>query len=318
MKTRRTALSSRVNYFKFGELMARLFIIGVCLLSLIGLAACASMPPAAGLPTATLAPTQVIPTTTSTPAPPPTVTPYPTVTPRSVAEVTVTSETTTDATAQSSQAASTAQTTSTSAATGSVPTPTARSTGGGGTETHGAQLFRTDFSRGWPTLNEASAKIEIVDGQYQFKIGPYDARFMNTSAVKQGDILAQVEVNITDCPEKGGYGLIFRQKDSTNYYSFMVFCSNAYSLIARVNGSLGTGGPMAAGSLPGGMSAQSGTHTLAVRAEGSSITIYIDGQSLAQVSDERFTTGDIAMYVFSESGNVVQVAFDNLEVWAAK
>ena len=265
------------------------------------------------LPTATLIPTQPVSTNTPTPLPPSTVTPYPTITPQGdVSQL--------DEVVAAGNGEGVAPTGGSSgSAQSDTPIPTVRVSAGSAqgdvpsSLNLGSPIFTADFTQGWPSVDDSTAKISIINGQYTFTIGPFDGRFFNTSTVDQGDLYAQVDVQILECSEGGVYGLLFRQSDAGNYYAFILFCNNTYSVIARVNGSL-ISSPIVAGNLSG--SDASGVHSLGVLAEGNNLTFYVDGQQLASASDQRQTRGDVAMYAASQSTNVMQVAFDNLKVWS--
>jgi hypothetical protein len=212
------------------------------------------------------------------------------------------------------------------ALTGSVPafTPTFASTVDLQTNSNmppvgialGLKLFNADFSQGWPTVNDAGVKISISNGQYNFSIGPRDSGLINTAALNKNDIYAQVDVSIMKCSGGGGYGLIFRQKDTSNYYSFILFCNSSYSLLARIAGTLKA--PIQTGPLPEELLSESGTHQLGVMAKGETLSAYLDGHLIAEVQDNRLSSGDVALYAFSESENIIEVGFDNLEVWAIR
>lgn len=181
----------------------------------------------------------------------------------------------------------------------------------------GPPIFSADFAQGWPQIDEETAKISLNGGAYSFTIGPFDARFMNTSAVDRADYYVEVDVNVPECPEGTGYGLLMRQQDANNYYAYIIFCNSTYSLLARVNGSI-PGGPLEVGSLPDGVSAPTGSHTLGVMARGQAITVFYDGEVVTDINDDRHQQGDIALYVLSQGSNPIQVDFDNLEVWAVQ
>jgi hypothetical protein len=58
------------------------------------------------------------------------------------------------------------------------------------------------------------------------------------------------------------------------------------------------------------------TNLIEVICQGSRMTFVVNGQQLAQVEDDRFTHGDIALYAGSFYQGGVQVNFDNLRVTA--
>jgi hypothetical protein len=182
----------------------------------------------------------------------------------------------------------------------------------------GQVLFSADFYQGWPSIQDASAKIYLSNGQYVFEIGPYDGRFIATTAVNRRDLYAQVEATPIECVASGGYGLMFRFADANNYYLLTVFCNNSFSVVSRIGGTF-AGGIALTGTLPAGLDATSPTpHTLGVLSKADAHTLYFDGQAIASFNDDRLQQGDVAIYAVSEGAGVLKVSFDNLKVWATQ
>jgi hypothetical protein len=283
--------------------MRRWLWAGLCAISVV-MAGCGGASQTV-LPTATPAPTQVIPTATLTVTPPPTVTPFPSLTPRGTGE----------ATAQSTDALAGTQAGGATQPATQALQPTSASGSGADGINRGAVLFTAGFEQGWPTIDEATAKVSIISGKYNFELGPYDARFISTTGVDAENLYAEVDVAVSACPASGGYGLLFRQSTGGNYYALIITCSGWYSLLARVGGTLAKD-PVASGALPAGIDPKNGSHVVGVATQGDTISMYLDGQLIGQATDTRLDSGDIALYAFTESDSLIQVAFDNLEVWA--
>jgi len=179
-------------------------------------------------------------------------------------------------------------------------------------------IFSADFYQGWPSIQDTSAKIYLSNGQYIFEVGPYDGRFIATTAVNRSDLYAQVEATPIECVTNGGYGLMFRFSDAGNYYLLTIFCNNSFSVVSRIGGTF-AGGVALTGTLPAGLDAASlTTHTLGVLSRANTHTLYFDGQAIASFSDDRLQQGDVAIYAVSEGSGVLKVAFDNLKVWATQ
>ncbi len=284
--------------------MSQLVKLLTCWLVLILVSAC-NRPTVALLPTATPLPTQIVPSVTPTPLPPPTVTPFPTVTPRGVAGQIETP----GATPPESGVTATAMPATAEVATS---TPSGPPIGAA----LGAVLFQADFSQGWLVIDEQTARVRLSGGQYIFEVGPYDGRYITTTAIDEADYYAEVEVYPEQCGEGGGYGLLFRYLDGANYYQITIYCNNRHSLIGRVNGSL-LPSALSHGSLPDNLTADA-SHSIGVMTKGTSLMVFLDGQLLASADDEHLEQGDIALYVVSQSTGVTRVAFDNLEVWAVR
>lgn len=302
--------------------MQRRALVAILLCLTIALPACGGNVPSPMLPTATPGPTQMVPTATPTPLPPPTVTSFPTVTPRGNVPALPTNGGQIPTAEPGTDTAPTAD-------AGGVPLPTqppppTATPSGGGLEGYpagvnlGQRIYLADFSVGWPTIDESTAQVYLSGGKYVFKIGPYDGRFMSTTRINERDMYVQVEVSPTECPEGGGYGLLFRYIDGNNYYLLTVYCNNTFSVNARLGGHFAQS-PLASGPLPGGLDATSlVTHTLAVFTQGENFKLYFDRQEMGSLSDNRHEKGDVAVYGLSQSNGVLHVAFDNLEVWTVR
>jgi hypothetical protein len=289
--------------------------------------------PSPVLPTATPGPTQPIPTSTPTPLPPPTVTPFPTrATSGESPPLPETQPVTGGATTPEGSEQLPTSTPAVAPTAGvaepqntppqaSPPTQAAQASSGGGFPpgvATGSRVFYADFYQGWPSINDETARLYIYGGRYIFEIGPFDARFMATTAVDRRDIYTQVEAAPDTCPTGGGYGLLFRFVDAGNYYLVTIFCDNTFSVSAKVGGTI-VGGVFADGPLPGGVDATGPVaHKLGVLSQGDAHTLYFDGQTFAEFTDAAHEQGDVALYAISQGNAVLQVAFDNLEVWTVR
>lgn len=296
------------------------WMIAILALTLTGCAGVpeAQMPP---LPTATPEPTAIIPTSTATFLPPPTVTPFSTATPRAAIAL---SPAPTDGAAT---LAATATPTEVVRPTVGVPTLVPRSPTPSPAATEmgsvpagvalGRLDFRADFYQGWPSVNTTTTHIRLSGGLYVFEVGPLDAGFVTTNVVDIGDFYASIEATPSECPENSGYGLLFHFVDNNNYYALNVWCNGTYSVVKRVDGLLRTG--MASGSLSEELDPTTPiSHQIAVLGVGDQYTIYFDGQTLETFEDNSHGEGDIAIYAISQGVGVIQVSFDNLEVWAVR
>lgn len=276
---------------------------GMCfiLMTTVLIAGCLADQSADILPTATPLPTAIIATITPTPTPLPTVTPFPTG--NGVAATTDRSE--------DSVGEDISETTpsATSLARPTTAPPAASSA------SRGRVIYSTDFSQGWPTMDEPTASLGLADGRYVFEVGPFDGRYITTTVVSESVYLAEVDVHPEVCPAKGGFGLLFNYADSANYYAFTVYCDNRLTVVGRQNGALfGVG--VEGASLPGGLTASGGgAHLIAVMAKNGAFTLYFDDQVVATFSDDRVPAGDIAVYATSQGGEAVRVGFDNLTVY---
>jgi hypothetical protein len=274
------------------------------------------------LPTATLLPTQVISTFTPTFLPPPTVTLYPTATARNgqvIAPVAGIAPAPGEVSTELPTAAPVIVATSIPPTATASPPPTATFTptvtivdlpAGASL---GDMIYFSDFSAGWPSFNDPTAKISLNNGQYQFEVGPFDGRFLNTTLVKQRNLYAQVEVTPSACADKAGYGMMFRFKDANNYYLLSIFCDSSYTAVAKI---AGTVYGMTNGILPTGIDPTNNqVHTVGVVAREDNYTLYLNKQIIGSFTDPQLKQGDVAIYAVSQGAQVLKASFDNLKIW---
>jgi hypothetical protein len=59
------------------------------------------------------------------------------------------------------------------------------------------------------------------------------------------------------------------------------------------------------------------TNNIRVECIGNSLTLYVNGFIVAQVSDNTLVTGNVGFSVDSQSGEYVEAAFDNVVIWTS-
>ena len=133
-----------------------------------------------------------------------------------------------------------------------------------------------------------------------------------------GDIFVNALPTKTDnCPSDAGYGMRFRLTDSENYYFFVVWCNDSYSVGGEQTG------PthytyISRTDLPDSLSGNAeSTHVIGLLAQGSNFTLYMDGIELATFEDENsiHSSGDVAMWALAPGAGVLRLIFDDLEVY---
>jgi len=177
-------------------------------------------------------------------------------------------------------------------------------------------LYQDDFSdpnSGWPSVSDADKSAQYSNGQY----------LMQAIAAKQ-DIWAHPgqnfdNVSITvDATKSGGaenndFGIVCRYKDNNNFYFFLV-SSDGYQAIGKyVEGNFSY---LSADKMQPTTAVKSGTATNSLRADcnGSTLTLYANGQMLSTTTDPSFTMGDVGLMVGTFEEPNVSIQFDNFVV----
>lgn len=221
----------------------------------------------------------------------------------------------------------------TEAPTDVPPTPTAEGTGeaepsptpsdGGSAPPpseapgHGEAIYETDFRTTWQDLaipDEENPKgLSRVTGEgYQFEVVKNWGHWVFTARVDASTFYAEIEARPIDCPPSdSGYGLMFHHEDNENLRALVITCNGKYMLTER---SGPTGTTLATGDLPEGTDPATGEHTVAVLAEGSTLTLYADGVKLDEVEVSDMPEGDVGPYAktFDEP---ISVIFTRLAVY---
>jgi hypothetical protein len=243
---------------------------------------------------------------TETPLPPPTVTPFPSVTPEGgVAEET--GEAAAEGAAEEGDPAAGAEEPAAAPVPG-IPADVPL----------GQRLYLADFTTGsWPTFEEDNALIDLLFGGYLFEVSAGGDAWMN-AGVDMADYYAQVEVDVQRCPQDGKYGMRFRMVDSLNYYVFVVWCNDTFSIGSELGGDGKHGTILSRTELPASLSGKAESkRTIGILAQESDFTVYLDGTPAHSFTDGSHLSGDLAMWTHA-ADSVLRAVFDNLEIYQLK
>lgn len=183
----------------------------------------------------------------------------------------------------------------------------------------GDVFLQDDFSDGgrWPASDDEFQNTAIQDGALVLTLKQpehFTLAYNNTQLI--GDFYASVTGQASACAERDRYGLLFRVQDAVNYYQFQVDCEGRYRLVAVVEGELKV---LRDWSASDAVRSGSEANTLGVRAQGNSLEVFANGQSLIEVSDATFIDGGFGLYAGSGSASeTYAVTFDDLGVWMVK
>lgn len=293
----------------------RKFLLWVSLpLLLLALTSCGALggqtqPDVEIIPTTTPEPVEETAAPTETPVPPPTVTPFPSVTPEGGVAVEV------EATEAEGESATVGETTGetvgeTTEETGVTAPPVAGIPAG---VPVGQRIYFADFTTGsWREVDTDTVTIKQEFGGYLWEVGPVDAAWLGFQR-DLTDFYMQIQVDVQRCPLDANYGLRFRLEDETTYHVFIVWCNDTYSVGSELAGVHGT--VVSRTELPASLAGKAeAMRTLGLLAQGSQITLYLDGTEVTSFEDTDLTSGDIALWARAGE-TVMRLLFDNLEIY---
>lgn len=177
-------------------------------------------------------------------------------------------------------------------------------------------LFSDDFtqSTAWTVGEDAARKVEVVDGQLRFTIKQADTfRFVYNPDRRARDFVAAVTVGQMACAFRDRYGLLFRVRDSANYYQFEADCDGRFRFSKTVAGTFtilkdwSTASAINAGS--------NTTNMLIVQAKGSAVELLVNGEMVLTLNETEFAEGGFGLYVGSNPATGFTATFDNFSVW---
>lgn len=179
-------------------------------------------------------------------------------------------------------------------------------------------IFREDFERPerWTAIAPPSAKfvfekdhlILSLDGRRLY------AMLLRTEPVLS-DFYVQVTVRLNLCRQKDAYGLLFRAASAGDYYRYILNCQGQARLErARGGQVLPLNEWQTSGDVPLGAP---GEVKLGVWAREAEMRFFLNDRFQFAVRDILFRSGQVGLFVLSESGASLVVAFSELEAYEA-
>ena len=181
----------------------------------------------------------------------------------------------------------------------------------------GALLFEDHFSdrsTGWAREAAPEGRMDYDSGGYRILVSAEQANFWSTPRKDLADVRLEVDEGKLGGPDENRVGLICRY--SGNNFYFFIITHDGYYGIGMFSGDQETGGRMdliGQTEMIASPQINTGTNVNHLRADcsGSTLTLYVNGEQVAQVQDTRLTHGDIGLLAGSFSEPGVDIIFDN-------
>lgn len=175
-------------------------------------------------------------------------------------------------------------------------------------------IYEEDFAdeTGWFTADEDEFIFEFANDGYRITNQLYNASVWSIRDVDEQDVRLEVDARRTEGPENGLYGLMCRQEDDENYYAFLIGAENIYAIAKMEDGEYET---LKEGTVPAGV-LRGGSQMDRIRADcvSDSLTLYANGQQLAQVDDDDFSNGAVGLVAKTSPDPGLEVLFDNFAI----
>lgn len=170
----------------------------------------------------------------------------------------------------------------------------------------------------WYEGSDTTGACTFTGGAYRASASQHGNYYLCTPGPSFSEFTYEVQMTVL---QGDGGGIVFRA-DAVNFkfYRFLINQSGSYALYRNKDNISGDATTLTAGSLTVGSSPSIHTglnqpNLIAVVANGSNITLYVNHRQIAQVSDGTYSQGQIGVFAEDE-GQQTEVVFSNAKVWA--
>ncbi len=184
-----------------------------------------------------------------------------------------------------------------------------------GSDSDSNVLFEDDFSKtssGWDRWSGDEGSTDYVDGKYEIYVSPTDYTLWANPGKNFTDVSVEVDAVMVGGPIDNDFGIICRYVDSDNYYYGIVTSDGFYDIGSLVAGEW----KYFSDSLEFSDAVNQEYESNRVRFDcvGSTLTLYVNGTQLMQVTDSTFTSGDVGLTAGTYDTGGAQISFDNFVV----
>jgi hypothetical protein len=177
-------------------------------------------------------------------------------------------------------------------------------------------LLQDDFSdpnSGWEVAEFDSGDVGYVDGTYFVTSLDSGGAMWGQAGQNYTDVSIEVTASQFSGPDNDNndYGVMCRLNDSGGGYSFNVSGDGFYS-IQRMDDSSFTN--LVDWTESNEINQGNATNEVRGVCQGSTLTLYVNGEKLAEATDTTYTSGDIALAATTYEDEPTEVRFDNLVV----
>jgi hypothetical protein len=177
-------------------------------------------------------------------------------------------------------------------------------------------LLQDDFNdpdSGWEVEQFDSGSVGYANGKY-FVISTESAAAMWGAAGRNySDVVIEVEATQVRAPSNSNndYGVMCRLKFTGEGYSFNISGDGFYSIQKMVDNEFSD---LVEWTESSAIRKGNATNNLRIVCDGTKLALSVNGELLAEVNDNSFTSGDIALAATTYEMDATEIHFDNLIV----
>jgi hypothetical protein len=180
----------------------------------------------------------------------------------------------------------------------------------------GDLLFQDGFSdpsSGWDRVQSQGGMTDYENDRYRIVVDAANADYWTNPGLSFMDVMVDVDAGKNAGPDDNDYGVLCRYQDTENFYFFIISSDGYYGIGIVESGEQRLLEPPQMYQSDAIIPGNAANHLQAI-CHGSQLTMYVNGDLVAEASDSTFAEGDIGLIVGSFDEPGVDIWFDNLMV----
>lgn len=179
-------------------------------------------------------------------------------------------------------------------------------------------LFQDDFSSsasGWDSVRTETGMTDYDQGGYRIQVLETNIDYWaNPGLSGLTDVSITVEVTKLAGPDDNDFAILCRYVDLDNFYALLASSDGYYGITKVVNGSQELIGQDSLHSTDAIDQSNGAVNVLRADCVGSTLTLYINGEQVAQMQDNTFSAGDVGLMAGTFDQPGTDILFDNFVV----
>ena len=177
-------------------------------------------------------------------------------------------------------------------------------------------LFQDDFSEtdsGWDRTRDDFLITDYEEERYQISINDVNFYGWANPGKIFSDTRIKTDAELVEGAMDSEYGIICRYKDVNNFYVGMISADGFYAIIKNKNGKFELVGMDYMQDSPV-INQGTAANKLQFDCIGDTLSLYANGEILAEVKDSEFSNGDVGLIASTYDNPGAKVLFDNFAV----
>lgn len=177
-------------------------------------------------------------------------------------------------------------------------------------------LFQDDFSdpsSGWDRVSVEDGITDYADGVYRIFVNTINTDVWANPELNFSDASIEVDATKVGGSDNNDFGVLCRYADADNFYFFIISSDGYYGIGKLLDGEQKLIGVDA---MPPSEAIKQGDASNHLRADciGSKLSLYVNGEFLAQYEDSDLASGDVGLIAGTIDAPGTDIHFDNLQV----